>query len=282
MLPGLELAACSELAVPMDVMQHVVRVESAFNPYAIGVVGGRLVRQPGTLQEALSTVRMLEEKGYNFSLGLAQVNRYNLQRYGLDSYERAFQTCPNLLAGSKILAECYSRAKGDWGKSFSCYYSGNFVTGFRHGYVNKIYASINNGQGAGAAGRTGAIDVVGSDGRKVVSLSSYPMRSDGEVNIPKISDARPQRRSGSLVAPMVGSGGAREQAPRLASGQSVDRSISSDVINDNNLEVSKRVAAPASVSVSATKTVSQSTEEPSNTQAETIERREGRDSAFVF
>lgn len=28
------------------------------------------------------------------------------------------------------------------GKSFSCYYSGNFETGFKHGYVQKIYASI--------------------------------------------------------------------------------------------------------------------------------------------
>ncbi|NIJ91221.1 type IV secretion system protein VirB1 [Xanthomonas campestris] len=142
MLPGLEMAACSEMAVPMDVMRHVVNVESSYNPYAIGVVGGRLVRQPKSLGEALSTVRMLEEKGYNFSLGLAQVNRYNLAKYGLDSYEKAFQKCSNLQAGSKILAECYARSGNDWGKSFSCYYSGNFVTGYRHGYVQKIYASI--------------------------------------------------------------------------------------------------------------------------------------------
>src|SRR3546814_6858282 len=37
---------------------------------------------------------------------------------------------------------CYSRSNGSWPKSFSCYYSGNFTTGFRHGYVQKIYASI--------------------------------------------------------------------------------------------------------------------------------------------
>lgn len=114
MLPGLEMMACPEMAISMDVMQHVINVESSSNPYAIGVVGGALVRQPKTLDEALATVRMLEEKGYNFSIGLAQVNRYNLGKYGLDSYEKAFQQCPNLQAGSRILAECYKRSGKDW------------------------------------------------------------------------------------------------------------------------------------------------------------------------
>lgn len=157
MLPGIELTNCTGLAVPHEVMHHVVRVESSFNPYAIGVVGGRLVRQPKTLPEAVATVRMLERRGYNFSLGVAQVNRYNLGKYGLDSYEKAFEVCPNLQAGSRILAECYQRSQ-DWGKSFSCYYSGNFVTGFRHGYVQKIYASMRKGQAA--ATDVGAIAVI--------------------------------------------------------------------------------------------------------------------------
>jgi len=137
---------CQDLAVPAEVMQHVVRVESSFNPYAIGVVGGRLVRQPKTLPEALATVRMLEQRGYNFSVGLAQVNRKNLEKYGLESYEKAFQACPNLQAGSRILAECYSRSNDSWPRSFSCYYSGDFTTGFRHGYVRKIYASIRTAE----------------------------------------------------------------------------------------------------------------------------------------
>lgn len=133
--------SCTDLAVPHDVMHHVVKVESSGNPYAIGVVGGRLQRQPKNLAEAVATAKMLEEKGFNFSLGLAQVNRYNLKQYGLHSYEHAFQACPNVKAGSRILRECYNRAK-DWGKSFSCYYSGNFITGYKHGYVQKIFSSM--------------------------------------------------------------------------------------------------------------------------------------------
>lgn len=172
----MELMSCPELAVPPEVMHHVVRVESSHNPYAIGVVGGHLVRQPKNLPEALATVRMLESRGFNFSLGVAQVNRYNLGKYGLNSYEKAFEVCPNLQAGSRILAECYSRSGGDWGKSFSCYYSGNFVTGYRHGYVQKIYASMRQtAPGSASAPQGQAIPVVSRPSRRSVEVTRYPV-----------------------------------------------------------------------------------------------------------
>lgn len=200
MLPGLEMMACPEMAVSMDVMQHVINVESSRNPYAIGVVGGALVRQPKALDEALATVRMLEEKGYNFSIGLAQVNRYNLGKYGLDSYEKAFQQCPNLQAGSRILAECYKRSGGDWGKSFSCYYSGNFETGFRHGYVQKVYDSIRRGQQVASNG-VAPIDVVSRGERRSVKVEHHPQlaspaqarivaQASGPVYVPSEDPAR--------------------------------------------------------------------------------------------
>ena len=132
---------CPDLSVPHEVMLHVVHVESSRNPFAIGVVGGYLASQPKNLEEALAAVRQLKEEGYNFSVGIAQVNRYNLAKYGLNTYAEAFDVCSNLKAGSRILRECYDRAQ-DWGKAFSCYYSGNFATGFQHGYVQKVFASM--------------------------------------------------------------------------------------------------------------------------------------------
>lgn len=195
-LPGMELLSCPDLAVPRDVMHHVVKVESSFNPYAIGVVGGRLQRQPKSLSEALATVRMLEGRGFNFSLGLAQVNRHNLAKYGLTSYEQAFQSCPNLVAGSRILAECHGRSGQDWGKSFSCYYSGNFTTGFRHGYVQKVYASMQRGQLV--TREANVIPVIGGPARKRVVPSRYPGR---------IADGPPPQRVGlSPVSAVVPAG----------------------------------------------------------------------------
>jgi type IV secretion system protein VirB1 len=143
MVPAFNPASCPNLAVPAEVMQHVVQIESSANPLAIGVVGGRLQRQPRTLGEAVATARMLESKGYDYSVGIAQVNRSNLSRYGLNTFERAFDGCANLTAGARILAECYGRSDGDWGKAFSCYYSGNFITGFRDGYVQRVYDTMD-------------------------------------------------------------------------------------------------------------------------------------------
>ncbi|MGN6656089.1 MAG: transglycosylase SLT domain-containing protein [Rhodanobacter sp.] len=159
MLPGMEMLACPNLAVSPQVMQHIVQVESGANPYAIGVVGGKLARQPRNMDEALSTARMLENEGYNFSVGIAQVNRANLGRYGLDSYRKAFTACDNLAAGARILARCRDSAHGDWGKAFSCYYSGNFTTGFRDGYVQKVYASMKGTTAAARAVTTPMGDV---------------------------------------------------------------------------------------------------------------------------
>ncbi len=201
MLPGMELMGCQNLAVPAEVMHHVVRVESSYNPYAIGVVGGRLVRQPKNLSEAVATAHMLENRGYNFSLGLAQVNRYNLGKYGLETYEKAFDVCPNLTAGSRILAECHGRSDGDWGKSFSCYYSGNFVTGYRHGYVQKVYASIRASQGsrAGSAAVAPAIEVVGSPSRR----SARPKAETVAAPRPLVSQRIVQPAPVSIPAPQA-------------------------------------------------------------------------------
>lgn len=154
MMPVLNIASCPNLAIPAQIMQRVVQVESDANPFAIGVVGGRLVRQPQNAGEAIATVRELEAQGYNFSVGLGQVNRANLRKYGLDSYETAFDPCANLQAASRILADCYRDANGDWGKAFSCYYSGDFVTGYRDGYVQRVYAALGQAMPSATAEAT--------------------------------------------------------------------------------------------------------------------------------
>ena len=134
-------------------LQAVVQTESGFNPFAIGVVGGRLVRQPQNRAEAVATAKALDAAGWNYSMGLSQVNRYNLSSYGMDA-NAAFDPCANLRAGSAILSDCYSRASARMGAgqvalraAFSCYYSGNFKRGFvrddgTSSYVQRIVSFV--------------------------------------------------------------------------------------------------------------------------------------------
>ena len=134
-------------AVHPETMGHLVKRESSFNPYAIAVIGGTLQRQPKNLSEAVATAQALQDKGIRFSAGLAQIYVGNFAKYSLD-VRSVFDICKNLSTGSKILVDCGQRAYSDGHrgqavieKAFSCYYSNNFTTGFKHGYVQKIIAS---------------------------------------------------------------------------------------------------------------------------------------------
>jgi type IV secretion system protein VirB1 len=137
--------------VHADTARALVSVESAFNPWAIGVVGGALLRQPRSRAEALVTARALLAGGWNFSVGLGQINRSNFERLGL-TVDSAFEPCTNLAAMQTVLAECFERARSPapgplpdqvaLRQALSCYYSGNFTTGVRHGYVRKLVAAV--------------------------------------------------------------------------------------------------------------------------------------------
>ncbi|MBB5406438.1 type IV secretion system protein VirB1 [Paraburkholderia sp. RAU6.4a] len=133
-------------AVAPATMAAIVRVESGFNPYSIGVVHGRLERQPANLNEAVATARALEAARWDYSAGLAQVNRANWIRFGLTP-EIVFDPCRNLAAGAAILQGCFERARHEYAGAqdalragLSCYASGDFSTGFRTGYVQRVVA----------------------------------------------------------------------------------------------------------------------------------------------
>lgn len=279
MLPGIEMMACADLAVPAEVMHHVAKVESSFNPFAIGVVGGRLARQPRSLGEALSTARMLEQEGYNFSLGIAQVNRYNLDKQGLDSYEKAFDICPNVQAGSRILAECYGRSGQDWGKAFSCYYSGNFTTGFRHGYVQKVVASW---QGAVASGaQPAAIPVIRSQPAAPRPARAAAVSAVESLIARRVAEAAASSRSGDTPQNMPSLQPAPVDAITAAAPAAVRRDgagAGASPANDDGPVVVQLVGAPrpapAPQAVQAAPPPAQAGGAPQSAPQ--------RDSAFVF
>ena len=156
----LALALACAPQVHTHTAHALVSVESGFNPWAIGVVGGALVRQPRQRAEALATARALQAAGWNFSVGLGQINVGNFERLGL-TLDAAFEPCTNLTAMQSVLSECFDRARAPAAtataattpatpppvdqtalrQALSCYYSGNFATGFRHGYVRKVVAA---------------------------------------------------------------------------------------------------------------------------------------------
>lgn len=102
------VAACAP-QVDTGTAHGLVSVESSFNANAIGVVAGSLVRQPRSRAEALATSRQLQADGWNYSVGLGQINARNFRRLGL-TVEAAFEPCANLAAMQLLLVECFERA----------------------------------------------------------------------------------------------------------------------------------------------------------------------------
>jgi type IV secretion system protein VirB1 len=145
----LTLALSCAPRVDPHTTQALVAVESSGNPHAIGVVGGVLVRQPRHQAEAIATAKALQAAGWDFSVGLTQINIRNLARLGL-SLQSAFEPCTNLAAMQTVLNECFDRTSSKNSaqlgsdvqrrlrQALSCYYGGNPVIGFEHGYVRRV------------------------------------------------------------------------------------------------------------------------------------------------
>ena len=129
--------------IDADTFQAIARTESSFNQFAIGVVKGRLLKQPTNLAEAIAAVQTLRKRNYNFSMGLVQINKQHMDKFGLTD-ESVFDICTNLRVGGEILKDCFAIAKGNeqqrLQQALSCYYSGNFRTGFKSSdnYVKRV------------------------------------------------------------------------------------------------------------------------------------------------
>ena len=140
------IQACSP-NMQVQVAQAIIKTESSFNQFAIGVNKGSKVHQPRNYQEAVQTAKWLLANGANIDMGYAQINSSNLNWLGL-SVEQVFQPCANLKAMQTVYYHCFDRA-GNTGlgtrmqRAFSCYNTGSFTKGFKNGYVNKATNNFN-------------------------------------------------------------------------------------------------------------------------------------------
>lgn len=132
--------------VDPSVLKRLIDNESSRNPYAVAVVGAAPVNQPKTKEDAIAIAENLKKDGFSFSLGLMQINDKNFPAYDL-TIQDAFDACKNIEVGADIYSKCYIRAKNlTPNKSHkkllddaaSCYYSGNFLRGYKPEGKNNI------------------------------------------------------------------------------------------------------------------------------------------------
>ncbi|EGK7500150.1 lytic transglycosylase domain-containing protein [Escherichia coli] len=147
----LALAAQCAPNVDPDTLARIVKTESGFNPYAIAVVEPPDSIQAKSLDEALAVIADLQKRGLNYSIGLGQINKSN---FGNFTAKEVLDPCQNLKLAERVLLDCYNRAMEETTdqqtallRSFSCYYSNNFIRGFMpekydgKSYVQRIVAA---------------------------------------------------------------------------------------------------------------------------------------------
>ncbi|MEZ9702755.1 transglycosylase SLT domain-containing protein, partial [Vibrio sp. 10N.261.46.E12] len=124
---------CQQQVNP-QVIEAIIDIESSRKPFALAMVGGG-VRQPRSESEAYQQLDALRSAGKNVSAGLMQIN---IQHFDVGT--SIFDPCTNIGFGARILKECHDRVKirykgatyQEWlERTASCYFSGNFNTGYR-------------------------------------------------------------------------------------------------------------------------------------------------------
>ena len=90
-------------AVHPQTLAAIVKIESGFKPFAIGINKGTatLKRQPESKEEAVKTAKELIAGGHNIDMGLGQINSENLPRLGI-TVDDVFDACKNLTAAATI------------------------------------------------------------------------------------------------------------------------------------------------------------------------------------
>ncbi|WP_306115101.1 lytic transglycosylase domain-containing protein [Roseovarius sp. MMSF_3305] len=135
---------CAPSVAP-EIMEKLVRAESGFNRFAIGVNGAEHRSYHHRSQdEATRIARELIDQGHSIDMGLGQINSANLDWLGL-TVESVFDSCANLRASEKVLRDGYDRARAQGSdpetalhQALSAYNTGTFTRGFSNGYVARV------------------------------------------------------------------------------------------------------------------------------------------------
>ncbi len=141
-------------------MAAIINTESRGKPWGIGLNRGkRLKYQPNSYEQAVAWVNYLEANRYDFDIGLAQVNIRNAHKYGYKAYQLLDQ-CTNVKVASDILQKNYSQAlnrsinqQDALMKAISAYNTGNYQSGFRNGYVNRVVSNVQGHKAAAYVSR---------------------------------------------------------------------------------------------------------------------------------
>lgn len=139
---------CSPSVAP-STMVALIKTESRGNRLALGLNGARLRFQPKSESQAIAWVRYLDKHGYNYDVGLAQINIKNIRKFNLKP-EQLLEPCTNISIAGKILTVNYltalnttNNAQEALRKALSKYNTGNNYSGYQNGYIYRVLQNLD-------------------------------------------------------------------------------------------------------------------------------------------
>ncbi len=145
LFPSPLFAFCFEQAgasynISPRLLQGLTRVESSHRPYAINYrKDGKFISvYPDSYNSAIEWIKYLWIGGYNFDLGLGQINRKNIERHNINPYH-LLDACYNLQWSAYFLSDCIDRYGYTW-EAVGCYNASSKDK--RIGYARKIYNEL--------------------------------------------------------------------------------------------------------------------------------------------
>lgn len=128
--------AAARYSIPPAILVAIAKVESGFRPWVININhNGQSVKviNPKTYEEAVYYLTYLHQNGYNYDVGIGQINVANIRRFGINPVS-LLDPCNNLMVSAYILRENINRYGFTWEAIWR--YNG------RRDYAYKVYKAL--------------------------------------------------------------------------------------------------------------------------------------------
>jgi Transglycosylase SLT domain. len=130
------IRAAMQYDIPYQILVAIAKVESGFRPWVINInQNGRSVKviNPKSVEEAATYLQYLHDNGYNYDVGVGQINVGNIKRLGLRP-QQLLDPCNNIMVSAYILKENILRYGLTWEAIWR--YNG------RRDYAFKVYNAL--------------------------------------------------------------------------------------------------------------------------------------------
>lgn len=172
------LALAQHCAPKLDsaLVVRLVRRESSFNPFAIGLDGRQsLTPQPQSFDEAVEVAERLIQQGISFSAGVGQLHITNIRRFGL-TWRQVFHACTNLSYAQTIFLYYHGQALTAGLQGDDAVFAA--LRGYNSGNIN---AAISNNYAAAILARPTSIQASISAPRRHVNAAAPAFSSNAQA-----------------------------------------------------------------------------------------------------